>query len=238
MAIYAITGANRGLGLEFVRQLAAISKNTVIAAVRTTDPPPADLTSIQKSSAAKIHILKCDTSSPSSIANFGKATTAALGSDVVKIDYVINNAGTMTRPQTSTRDLSLDDLTEHITVNVFGPAKVVDALYPHLQTGSTVVNMSSGLGSIGRAVKASTTSNAPYSISKAALSMLTVHQASEFKRNGVKVFAIEPGWVKTDMGGSKASMEPEESVRRMLQVIHGTTETGRFYCWNGNDCAW
>lgn len=238
MTVYAITGANRGLGLEFVRQLASNSKNTIIAAVRTANPPPADLASIQKSSEATIHILQCDTGSPSSIAEFGKAASAALGSDDVKIDYVLNNAGVQTQPQTSTRDLSLDDLTKHIAVNVFGPAKVVDVLYSHLQSGSVVMNMSSGLASIERAVKESDTTNAPYSISKAALSMLTVHQAAELKDRGVKVFSMDPGWVKTDMGGPKAPLEPEESIKGMLKVIHGTPEAAKFYHYTGSECEW
>lgn len=238
---YAITGANRGLGLEFVRQLST-SNNTIIAAVRSLSGELADLdalrSQVQSSTSTTIHILECDTSSPSSIASFGTAVTKTLGNEDAKLDYLINNAGINSTPEQMALDINAADLQTHINVNVLGPAKTVEAVLPHLQDGSVVVNMTSGLGSCGKQTVKCTT----YSISKAALNMLTVHQAGdeELVRRGVKVICMDPGWVKTRMGGSGAVLEKEESIRGMLGTIHkvGKKESGKFYTYTGDEVPW
>lgn len=246
---YAITGANRGLGLEFVRHLSLPSSapNTIIAAVRSLSGELADLEALRSqvsssssggSNKATVHILECDTSSPSSIASFGTALTKTLGGEGKKLDYMINNAGINATPDQMALGIEAEDLQTHININVLGPAKTVEAVLPHLQFGSVVVNMTSGLGSCGKRVIKCTT----YSISKAALNMLTVHQAGdeELVRRGVRVICMDPGWVKTRMGGSEAILEKEESIGGMLRTIHkvGEKESGRFYTYTGEEVPW
>jgi NAD(P)-dependent dehydrogenase (short-subunit alcohol dehydrogenase family) len=229
---YVITGANRGLGLEFVRQLSATNSNTIIAGVRSLK---GDLTDLQAlaSNSHTIHILECDTASLDSISAFGVAVTKTLGLDD-RVDYLFNNAGINTVPTQTALKLDPKDVQEHVTVNVLGPAKTVEALLPHLGQGSVVVNMSSGLGSCGKgAIKAAT-----YSISKAALNMLTVHQAAELRGRGVKVISMDPGWVKTRMGGESAMLQPEESISGMLKVVYGLEGTGKFYGYDGSEMPW
>jgi NAD(P)-dependent dehydrogenase (short-subunit alcohol dehydrogenase family) len=229
---YVITGANRGLGLEFVRQLSATDSNTIIAGVRSLK---GDLTDLQAlaSNSHTIHILECDTASLDSISAFGAAVTKTLGLDD-RVDYLFNNAGINTAPTQTALKLDPKDVQEHVTVNVLGPAKTVEALLPHLGQGSVVVNMSSGLGSCGRGVTKATT----YSISKAALNMLTVHQAAELRGRGVKVISMDPGRVKTRMGGEWAALQPEESIGSMLKVVHGLEGTGKFYRYDGSEMPW
>lgn len=229
---YVITGANRGLGLEFVRQLSATDSNTIIAGVRSLK---GDLTDLQAlaSNSHTIHILECDTASLDSISAFGAAVTKTLGLDD-RVDYLFNNAGINTVLTQTALKLDPKDVQEHIAVNVLGPAKTVEALLPHLGRGSVVVNMSSGLGSCGRgAIK-----SAAYSISKAALNMLTVHQAAELKGRSVKVISMDPGWVKTRMGGEWALLQPEESIGSMLKVVHGLEGSGKFYRYDGSEVPW
>jgi len=235
MPTYAITGANRGLGLEFVRQLLSDSSNTVIGAVRSTNNDLSDLKALNTD--GRLHILECDTSSSSSISSFGEAVIKVLGEEG-QLHYLLNNAGINAVPDQTSLDLKEADLQQHISINVFGPAKTVQVLIPHLRKGSVIINMTSGLGSIRKGVdfKKCTT----YSISKAALNMLTVQQAGDLKDRGVRVISMDPGWVRTRMGGEGAILEPEFSISSMLKTIHGLKdeETARFYTYTGEQVPW
>ena len=189
MAIWVITGANRGLGLEFVTQISKDSSNTVIATTRSTSRDLSTLESI-KTPSNNIHILECDTGSQESIASFGKEVSSLIRDK--KIDFLLNNAGINAVPEQTSLTLTPGALAEHISVNVMGPAKTVQVLEAHLGQGTVVMNMTSGLGSL-----AHNTTNDPkctaYSISKAAVNMLTVHQASTLKKKGVVVICMDPG---------------------------------------------
>jgi NAD(P)-dependent dehydrogenase (short-subunit alcohol dehydrogenase family) len=232
-ATYAVTGANRGLGLEFVRQLSTNNaNNTIIAGVRSLKGELSDMEALASKS-GNIHILECDTSSLSSIAAFGKNVTKTLGQDA-QLDYLFNNAGINAVREQTALNLDGKDVQEHIAINVLGPAKTVEALLQHLGKGSVVMNMSSELGSCGKGKVMSAT----YSISKAALNMLTVHQAGELKEKGVKVICMDPGWVRTRMGGEEAMLGPEESISGMLKVVHGLQGTGKFYAYTGSEAPW
>lgn len=245
MPTYVITGTNRGLGLEWVRQLSSIKENVVVAVVRSLTPPPTDLITLKEGAKGAIHVLECDTGKTASIADFPQRLAAVPGLENVKIDVLINNAGINAVPDETSLDLDADDLAKHISVNVYGPAKLVVALLPHLKHGSVVVNLSSGLGSLTatRGPKDNAPPPAkctPYSISKAALNMLTVHQASGLKEKGIAVISIDPGWVKTRMGGEGAILEPEESISGMRKVLEklDSSTTGRFYRYDGTELGW
>jgi NAD(P)-dependent dehydrogenase (short-subunit alcohol dehydrogenase family) len=123
MPVYCITGTNRGIGLEFVRQLAVSPDNTIIAAVRSLS---SDLTDLRAAASSSTHILECDTGSVSSIHSFVKAVARTLA-DGQKIDYLINNAGVNVASQQSSLSLGPDELHAQININVIGPAKVVFA---------------------------------------------------------------------------------------------------------------
>ncbi|MCJ1412567.1 hypothetical protein MMC19_006664 [Ptychographa xylographoides] len=240
MPTYALTGSNRGLGLEFVRQLSTSeTSNTIFAGVRSLSGDLSDLKALaSQSKSTKIHILECDTSSLKSMQSFATEISSALGK-TGKLDFLLSNAGINSVPNESSLTITPEGLAEQITVNVLGPAKTAEYLKAHLQSGSVVMNMTSGLGSVERSKGMTPRKCCTYSISKAALNMLTVHQAEDLGE-GICVICMDPGWVKTRMGGEGAVLEPQESIGGMLRTIHkiGKTENGRFYTYTGEEVPW
>jgi len=234
MPTYVLTGANRGLGLEFVRQISQDSSNTVIAAVRSLHGELNDLKQLASKASGKVHILECNTGDLKSIHAFGDAIKEPLAGK--QIDYLFNNAGINATPEQTSLDMTADSLRNHIDINVMGPAETLKVLLPYLGKGSVVLNMTSGLGSCGKTVPKCTT----YSISKAAVNMLTVHQSQQLKDRGIKVICMDPGWVKTRMGGEGAILEPDVSIGGMLKVAHNLkdSDTGKFYTYTGAEVPW
>jgi len=102
------------------------------------------------------------------------------------------------------------------------------------------MNMTSGLGGLAYIRTRQTSDCTTYSISKAALNMLTVHQSIHLKGKGVVVVCVDPGWVKTDMGGPGAVLEKEESIGGMLKCLKGlkSTDSGRFFLYDGSEKEW
>jgi NAD(P)-dependent dehydrogenase (short-subunit alcohol dehydrogenase family) len=190
MPIFVITGANRGLGLEFVRQLSTDSSNTILAATRSLSGDLGSLESL-KSNGATLHIIECDTGSQDSIAAFSKQVTSILGGPEKKIDFLLNNAGINAALRQTSLTLTADSLSNHMNVNVMGPAKTVQVLESHLKKGSVVMNMTSALGSLAYTRTKDLAESAAYSISKAALNMLTIHQANNLKGQGVVVVCVD-----------------------------------------------
>lgn len=242
MPTYAITGANRGLGLEFVNQLSQNSSNTILATTRSLS---SDLSSLQAIAGENknFHILECDTGNESSIKSF--STEAAKVLQGSKIDFLLNNAGVNSVPEQTSLDIGSADLMHEISINVVGPAKVVENLVSSglLADNVRVLNMSSGLGSMVVSSQIEPRKCATYSISKAALNMLTVHQAGDLRNSfspEAVVICMDPGWVKTRMGGEGAVLEPEESIGGMLKVLHrvGKSDSGKYFTYDGSEVAW
>ncbi|KAK0745011.1 NADP-dependent dehydrogenase-like protein [Apiosordaria backusii] len=257
MPAYVITGTRTGIGLEYVRQLAQSHNNTIFALVRSlTGGDLAALKSIQASPSShpdsKVYILECDVSSPASIAALPQlilSTVTTTDTDTantpLKIDVLLNNAATLhSRPETALT-LTAPTLLSHMHTNVLGPALVFQSLFTSglLSPTARVVNITSGIGSLrmvsdGR-INAEIT---PYSISKTALNMFTVHQARQLRAVGsdVVVVAVDPGHVKTEMGGPAAVVEVEDSARGVLRVVEGLKEgdSGKFLLYNGEELEW
>lgn len=240
--VYCITGTNRGLGLEFVRQLAATKSNTIIATVRNASTDLADLKAVASSST---HILPvvCDTSDAESIASFVPEATSLLAGR--KIDFLLHVAGVNFRSDQTSLSVTADALHTNLQVNVFGLARTTQLLLSGGALGPDVriLNMTSGLGSLTKSEGISPRKCLPYSISKAGVNMLTVHQAEELQTAGLPgavVLAVDPGWVKTRMGGDGAVLEPEESVAGILKVLHGAKpeDNGKFYSYDGSEQPW
>ncbi|KAK8074958.1 hypothetical protein PG997_009621 [Apiospora hydei] len=236
MPIYAITGGRGGIGLEYVRQLTANPSNTVIATVRDTSADISDLKDVIAKSEGRGHIVQCDVSSESSIATLAQAILPILGEK--KIDVLVNNAG-IQQSQSQT-GLSIDgaSLLSHMTTNVVGPAKVTQTLLPYLREGSGIIaHISSGLGSLSLLSNGSIEPcMSPYSISKCALNMLMVHQAHQLRGKAV-VVCVDPGHVKTEMGGPEAEVEVKDSASGVLKVLSGlsTEDSGKFFCYDGSN---
>jgi NAD(P)-dependent dehydrogenase (short-subunit alcohol dehydrogenase family) len=236
MPTYFLTGANRGIGLEFVRQLAANPSNTIIAGVRSKSGDLSELESLNTNS--NIHIIECDVSSLDSLASIEFRVAEILSKSGASLDFLFNVAGINATSADTSLTLDPKSLSDHMQTNVLGPAKIVESLRKYLARGATVLNMSSGLGSL--TVATDVTKCCTYSMSKAALNMLTLHQAKDLKANGVKVICMDPGWVKTRMGGKGAMIEAKVSVESMLEVVNGLKEadSGKFYRYDGAPVPW
>ncbi|KAK4040954.1 NADP-dependent dehydrogenase [Parachaetomium inaequale] len=242
MPVYVVTGCRRGIGLEYIRHLSQTPGNTVFALVRSQTGDLTALQSVRESAAATVHILDCDISSAASIAGLPSRIAQAASPDI-KIDVLINNAGILHSRAETALTMSPDDLLSHVQSNVIGPALMLQTLLPHLSPTARVANITSGIGSLallaaGRIPVEATA----YSVSKTALNMLTVHQQAQLKAQGseVVVVTIDPGHVKTEMGGPHAVVEPEDSVKGVLGVLGrvGAEEGGRFWAYDGGEVPW
>ena len=221
---YLVTGANRGIGLAFARRLSKRG-DRVIATAR--DPGKArDLAKLP------VRLEQLDLADERSIAGLAGRIEGE------PLDVLINNAGIGEAGPRFGR-LSMKDLEEAFRVNAAGPIALTQALLGNLRAGKrrTVVNLSSGLGSISQNESGGWIA---YRASKAALNQLTRAAAAELKREGFVCIAISPGWVKTDMGGPGASLSPDDSVAAMLEIIDRLkpSDTGRFLDHRGKDVPW
>ncbi|KAH8709975.1 hypothetical protein GQ44DRAFT_690545 [Phaeosphaeriaceae sp. PMI808] len=236
MPTYFITGANRGIGLEFVRQLSPKPSNTIIAGVRSKSKNISELETLNRNN--NIHIIECDVSQVDSLSTLEFRVAEILSRTGANLNFIFNVAGINATSSDNSLDLTQESLHNHMQTNVFGPAKVVQNLARYLARGARVVNLTSGLGSLR--VATDVTKCTTYAISKAALNMLTLHQAKDLKAAGVRVICMDPGWVKTRMGGKGAMLEAALSVSSMLDVIKGLKEcdSGKFYRYDGGIVPW
>jgi len=222
-----VTGANRGIGFEFVRQMIARGDD-VVAGVRR--PDRAD--SLRALAGERLRILTLDVADPASVVAFARE----LGDEPV--DLLINNAG-IVGDRGELTSLDAEDLSRTFLVNAVGPVLVTRALLPNLRRGQArkVVHLSSGMGSIG-----DNTSGGSYGyrMSKAALNMASRNLAHDLKLDGITSVVLNPGWVQTDMGGPDATLPVGESVRRMLGIIDKLTieRTGQFLNHTGEPYEW
>jgi NAD(P)-dependent dehydrogenase (short-subunit alcohol dehydrogenase family) len=221
MATYLITGANRGIGYEYCRQLHERG-DRVIAVCRTASE---ELHQLRVQVEAGV-----DITSDASVAEL----RARLGDTA--IDVLINNAGILRR--VTLENLDFDSIQEQFEVNALGTLRVTHALLPHLKAGSKIVVMTSRMGSI-----ADNTSGSSYGyrMSKVALSMAGKSLAHDLKGRGIAVAILHPGLVQTRMTNFTAGgITPEESVKGLLARIDELTleNTGTFWHANGEVLPW
>ena len=227
-----VTGANRGLGLEFTRRLLDRGDH-VLAACR--EPGHATtLNALAGEHPGRLHVLPLDVAEARSRAAFAGELPLVL--EGRRIDLLLNNAGVL---HSGERFGSLDEaqLGHSFRVNAAGPLLLTQALAPLLAEGARVVNLSSRLGSMALTTRFGTPG---YAIGKAALNMATVQLAHALAGRGIVVVAASPGWVRTDMGGSEAETPPEEAVGALLHRIEalGDDDSGRFIGTDGDSIAW
>jgi NAD(P)-dependent dehydrogenase (short-subunit alcohol dehydrogenase family) len=225
-----VTGANRGLGLEFVRQLLARGDH-VIAACRHPGKAT-DLNRLAGEHPGRLHVLPLDVADERSRTAFAHELPLVVDG----IDLLINNAGVLHSGE-RWGHVGAAHLEDSLRTNAIGPFLLTQALDAQLADGATVANLSSGMSSLGDDPEF----NAPsYRISKTALNMATVMLARALAPRGITVVALCPGWVQTDMGGEGAQITPEESVRGLLRTLAGlkAKDTGQFRDWRGQRSPW
>lgn len=228
-----ISGANRGIGLEFVRQLLARGEH-VVGACRH----PGKATSLNALAGeypGRLHVLPLDVAEAKSRASLVHDLPLVLG-DAGRIDLLVNNAGVL---HSGERFGHVEQaiLEDSLRTNAVGPFLLAQALAPLLADGGRIANISSQLGSIGNTARFGTPS---YDISKAAQNMASVLLARALEERGIVVLALHPGWVQTEMGGANAQVAPADAVAGLLRVIDAATpgQSGRFLDWRGESLPW
>jgi NAD(P)-dependent dehydrogenase (short-subunit alcohol dehydrogenase family) len=195
-----VTGANRGLGRETCRQLAELGW-TVVLTARDGDKAETTARELQDEvPGARIIAQVLDVTDQSQADSLAAIVRERFGS----IDALVNNAGAMIEHREANSVLGGDPelVLETLDVNTVGALRVSRALAPLVaEAKGNIVNVSSGLGSLSEM----SGGNTGYRLSKAALNALTRVLHAELAGDGVRVNAVCPGWVRTDMGGEQAA---------------------------------
>lgn len=227
-----VTGANRGLGLEFVRQLLARGGH-VVATCRHPGKATA-LNALAGEHPGRLRVLPLDVAAPRSIAEL--AHELPLIDDALSLRLLVNCAGVL---HSGERFGKLDPaiVEDSFRTNAMGPLLVTEALADRLADGAKVANLSSVLGSIASLARFGTPS---YDISKAAQNMATALLAKALAPRGIVVLALHPGWAQTDMGGDNATVPVADAVAGLLRVIDeaGIADSGSFHDWRGKPLPW
>lgn len=232
MATVLVTGSNRGLGLEWVRQYAAEGWR-----VYATCRQPTEAGELKALAAREkgIRILRLDVTKPDEI--------NALAVELINepIDVLVNNAGVYLEKfmEVGLRKLRYEDWEYTFQVNTLGAVRVTEALQEHVARSEKrlVVVISTHMASIADIA-------APgayyYRSTKAALNAVMEGLTHELRPKGVGVLILHPGWVRTRMGGEGTSLMPLESVRGMRSLVEKFTlaESGRFFRYDGVEMPW
>lgn len=229
-----ITGANRGLGLEFVKQYLALGPKNIIATTRSES----DALNQLKATNSNLHILKFESVDYGKLDSFVESVKAIVGAD--GLDLLINNAGIFLHDSLST--LQPETIMKNIENNAVAPLMLTKHFLPVLRETAksrrtVVVQLTSGLGSIAGNT---TGGEYAYRASKAAMNMLSKSLANDVKGDNIIVILMHPGWVQTDLGSMAAPITPPTSVSGMVKVIAKASieKTSQFVNYLGDDLPW
>ena len=221
-----LTGANRGLALEFARSFANDGRR-----VHACCRHPEKATAL-KALSGDIHRHRLDVTDSLQVANLARSLRGE------PIDLLLNNAGLIGTPAVF-GEVDYDDWLEVFKVNTMAPLRLAERFVEHVAASELklIANVSSRLGSIthneagGRYIYRST---------KAALNMVVKSMAIDLEPRGITVVAFHPGWVRTDMGGPEGDLSPEESVAELRQVMDRLTfeDSSKFFNHDGSLIDW
>jgi len=240
MPVTLITGANRGLGLEFCRQY--LRDGWEVHACCRNPGQANDLIAAGAGGSGQLHIHGMNIGDPDQIEAVAKDLEGR------PLDVLLNNAGIADgyghgvyegKSDPDIRNYDFDFWEELLRINTIAPARVIASFLDHVKAGAQkkIINISSGLGSI--------TNNAwagkyGYCSSKAGLNMATKGLSEWLKPEGIIIVPISPGWTRTEMGGPDAVNSVEEAVSGVRTVIAGLTieDTGRAWNFDGTELPW
>ena len=226
-----VTGSNRGLGLEFARQYAAEGWQ-VFAACRTPDDA-GELKKLEAVSGGRVRVLPLDVMDVASV----KAAAGVIGAQPV--DLLLNNAGVMGPRNDRIGGIDYAAWARVLDTNTLGPMRVVEAFVANVAKGSQkkIVTITSGMGSL----EDNTSGGAyAYRTSKAAVNMVVRSLALDLAPRGITCIVMNPGWVRTDMGGPRGTISPAESIKAMRSVIADLRpdDSGKFLNYTGKTYPW
>ena len=228
MSSVLITGASRGLGLEFARQYASAGW-TVHAGVRNLYQRSA-ITELQHE---QITCHELD------VANHDQILSVAAELAEEPIDLLINNAGFWLGKNEHYGRCDEGQWMEEFQVHLFGTMAMCEAFVDQITAGNRklIINISSGNGSL---TLETGIGDYPYNTSKVALNLISKGLAADLKQRGITVVCFTPGFVSTDMSGPDADLSPDESVNAMCAIIDtlGPEQTGTFLRYNGETVPW
>ncbi|KAL7820615.1 hypothetical protein V8C26DRAFT_392736 [Trichoderma gracile] len=227
MPSYAITGASKGIGREFVRQLAQSPSNTILALVRTPSPPLLALAE----SHPNIHIIKADTTDPSSILAAAREASEILGDSGGKLDVLIHNANsvdldTIALPPTKVPfdvDATRNFYEVPARTAIWGGAWTTNAFLPLIERGEMkkIVHITSTMANPEFIVASGVDYALAYAIAKAGMNVQVAKYAAELAPKGIKTLALCPGWVDTwewEQGNALPASAPYHSFHRLTSV--------------------
>ena len=226
-----ITGANRGLGLEFARQYATEGWQ-VFAACRAPDAAP-ELQELAAQSGGRIRVLKLD------VTDAASARAAAAQLNDQPIDLLLNNAGVGGPPGQQLGNLDYAAWARVLDTNTLGPMRVVEAFLENIAKGrlKQIVTITSAMGSIEDNASGG---RYAYRSSKAAVNMVMKSLSIDLAPRSITCIVVHPGWVRTDMGGSGGKLTPAESVRALRSLIESIKpkDSGKFLNYDGKPYPW
>ena len=222
-----VTSSNRGIGHEFVRQFAADGWR-VLAGCRHPEEAGEELRGL----GSGVRPIAMDVTDLASV-------EAVAREDDEPVDLLINSAGIMGQLDDAPGEVNYAKWARVLDTNTMGPVRVLDAFADRLAAagGAKALTLTSGMGSIGDVGSGYAMM---YRVSKAAVNMAMRARALQLAPRGIVVAVINPGFVRTDMGGPGASISPEESVGAMRGVIDALTpeQAGSFLNWRGGTWPW
>ncbi|KAJ5278801.1 short-chain dehydrogenase [Penicillium angulare] len=266
MSSYAITGASKGIGQEFVRQLVADEANTVLAIVR--NPASRDISELA-SKHPNLHVIKGDVTDPKSIL---EAASAAAAITDGKLDVLIHNSNAVDMASMGYNPSQLPFDAQAIreifepsfSTGIYGGLWTTNAFLPLVEKGTQkkIVHISTAMADVTFINKTGVSYAVAYSVTKAGMNVQVAKYAAELAPKGIKVLALSPGWVDTWEGEKpaevvqadeamlkqfqlwepecKAQILPEESVGKCLRVIEhlDAKDSGLLLSHNGDQLTW
>ncbi len=230
-----VTGANKGIGLSIAKGLGQLGYQVWVGS-RDADRGRIAVAELEQAG-IDARVLLVDVADPGSV----EAASSFLGRQIDALDVLVNNAGIALGFSNPPSEQPMDELKAVYEVNVFGPIRVTQAFLPLLKkaAGARVVMMSSGLGSLGLVTDPtsiySTANLLAYNSSKTALNAVSVAFAKELAPFGIKVNAVEPGSVATDLNGNNGAQTPDEGAASAIRLatIGPDGPTGGFFGHHG-----
>ena len=228
--VVVITGANRGLGLEFCRQY--LTKGDKVYACSRSPEKAAALLELKQSHGGQLEIVPLDVSNPIMLANLSYVIEES-------IDILINNAGIYGPRGLKFGEYKADDWAEVLKINTIAPMMVVQHLADKVAASNEkkIVLVSSKMGSIADNQKGG---SYIYRSSKAAINAVGKTLAIDLAEQGVKVAIVHPGWVQTDMGGPNGLIDSNTSIAGLCEVVENLNESnsGEFFSYDGSLIPW